>query len=150
MFAQLANKKTIDPNKIVKILKDGEDYLIHNRKIPPYELLASEYKWLLFTYKFLVEVAEGVAINTHNIVSYDMDSVLLEDGSEIQLTEEKVKKLQFTCLQLDCGKEDHISHSKVMNLAERITKLEAAKIQQDNDPDALPSNKIDENTYSKI
>lgn len=141
MFVQLANKKIIDPDKIVKILKEGADYLIFLRKTPPYELLTSEYKWLLFTYQSLVEVDKDVVINVDNIVSYDSDSVLLEDASEIQLTADKVKRLQFNCLQLDCGAEDHESHNKVMNLAERIEKMNGLK---QGNPD------IDEKLYKKL
>ena len=141
MFIQLANKKIIKPTKIVKILKDGENYLIHLRKAPPYELLASEYKWFLFTYQFLVEVDKDVVINAFNIVAYDQDSVFLEDSTEIVLTPEKVNLLKNSCLSLDCGKPDHEDHNMVMNLAERILKMEALK--PDND-------KIDENAYKKL
>jgi len=150
MFVQLANKKIIDPEKIVKIIKDGKDYLIHLRQAPPYELLASEYKWFLFTYKFLVEVSKDIVINKFNIVAYDQDSVFLEDSTEIQLTAEKVNLLKNSCLSLDCGVEDHETHKMVENLAERIEKMEAIKIQQENDPKTLPSNKIDENAYQKL
>lgn len=150
MFVQLANKKIIDPEKIVKIIKDGKDYLIHLRQAPPYELLASEYKWFLFTYKFLVEVSKDIVINKFNIVAYDQDSVFLEDSTEIQLTAEKVNLLKNSCLSLDCGAEDHETHKMVENLAERIEKMEAIKIQQENDPKTLPSNKIDENAYQKL
>lgn len=141
MFVQLANKKIIDPEKIVKIIKDGKDYLIHLRQAPPYELLASEYKWFLFTYQFLVEVSKDVVINTFNIVAYDQDSVFLEDSSEIQLNFEKVNLLKNSCLSLDCGAEDHEYHNMVMNLSERITYLQSLK--PDND-------KIDENLYKKL
>lgn len=150
MLVQLANKKIIDPLKIAKILKDGENYLIHLRKAPPYELLASEYKWFLFTYQFLVEVDKDVVINVFNIVAYDQDSVFLEDSTEIVLTPEKVNLLKNSCLCLDCGAEDHETHNMVENLAERIQKMEAIKIQQENDPKTLPSNKIDENNYKKL
>lgn len=144
MFVQLASKKIIDPEKIVKILKDEQnpkDYLIHLRQAPPYELLASEYKWFLFTYQFLVEVEKNIVINTFNIVAYDQDSVFLEDSTEIQLTSEKVNLLKNSCLSLDCGAEDHESHNMVMNLAERITYLQSLK------PD---NEKIDENLYKKL
>lgn len=141
MFVQLANKKIIDPEKIVRIVKEGKDYLIHLRQAPPYELLASEYKWFLFTYQFLVEVDKDVVINTFNIVAYDQDSVFLEDSTEIVLTTEKVNLLKNSCLSLDCGAEDHEAHNMVMNLAERILKMEGFK--QDND-------QIDENLYKKL
>lgn len=153
MLVRFANKKIIDPEKIVKILKDDQnqkDYLIHLRQAPPYELLASEYKWFLYTYKFLVEVDKDVVINIFNIVAYDQDSVFLEDSSVIQLTPQKVELLKYKCLQLDCGDPDHESHYLVIDLSERIEQLQQAKINQENDPKTLHSNKIDENAYKKL
>ena len=141
MFVELASKKIIDPTKIVKILKDGENYSIFLRKLNPFELSVSEYKWFLFTYQFLVEVDKDIVINVQNIMSYDIGSVVLEDSSEVQLTLEKVKLLKNACLKLDCESDDHSSHNMVMNLSERITYLQSLK--GDND-------QIDENNYKKL
>lgn len=145
MFVQLASKKIIDPTKIVKILKDGQDYLIHLRQAPPSELSSSEYKWFLYSYQFLVEVDKDVVINVSNIFTFTEASVILEDSSEILLTSEKVNLLKNSCLQLDCGQEDHPNHSMVMNFAERIDFLEQKKLEKDPDLD-----QIDENNYKKL
>lgn len=141
MFLELANKKGIIPEKIVKILKDGENYLIHLSKIPPYELLLNEFKWLMFTYQFLVEVDKDIVINRFNIVSYNANSVLLEDGSLILITPEKINLLKFSCLSLDCGDEKHETHNMVTNLGERIVEMQALK--QDKP-------EINENSYKKL
>lgn len=128
MFIEFANKKIIDATDIIRIEKSGQDYLMYLRQAPPYELLASEYPWLMYTCQFLVEVQPGLAINYKEIRGFSGASVFLKDGTDVLLSQEK-----FDCLKAD--------HCVALNLAERIDYLQGLK--QEN-PD------IDENNYKKI